>query len=99
MVNDMRYFKFDNGILISAYNQNFAKDIYNQVCINKFDNDDIEEVSKYEALGLFAESLSNNEVDMELFEQDKKTNKKSSKKTTTKTKKVTKKTTNKKTNK
>jgi len=65
MVNDMRYFKFDNGILISAYNQNFAKDIYNQVCINKFDNDDIEEVSKYEALGLFVEALSTNEADMD----------------------------------
>ena len=65
MVNDMRYYKFDNGIVISAYNENFAKGIYNQVCMNEFEDDDIEEVSKYEALGLFAESLSNNEVDMD----------------------------------
>ena len=65
MVNDMRYFKFDNGIVISAYNQNFAKGIYNQVCFNEFEDGDIEEVSKYEALGLFVESLSSNEVDMD----------------------------------
>ena len=65
MVNDMRYYKFDNGIVISAYNQVFAKDIYNQVCFDPIEDEDIEEVSKYEALGLFAESLSNNEVDMD----------------------------------
>ena len=64
MVNDMRYFKFDNGIIISAYNQVFAKDIYNQVCLNEFDDEDIEEVSKYEALGLFVEALYTNEADM-----------------------------------
>ena len=65
MVNDMRYYKFDNGIVISAYNQNFAKGIYNQVCFNEFEDDDIEEVSKYEALGLFVEALSTNEADMD----------------------------------
>ena len=65
MVNDMRYFKFDNGIVISAYNQVFAKDIYNQVCMNEFDDNDIEEVSKYEALGLFVEALYTNEADMD----------------------------------
>ena len=61
----MRYFKFDNGIVISAYNQNFAKGIYNQVCFNEFEDDDIEEVHKYEALGLFVEALSTNEADMD----------------------------------
>jgi len=65
MVNDMRYYKFDNGIVISAYNEVFAKGIYNQVCFNEFEDDDIEEVSKYEALGLFVEALSTNEADMD----------------------------------
>lgn len=68
MVNDMRYFKFDNGIVISAYNQVFAKDIYNQACMNEFEDDDIVEVNKYEALGFFVESLAVSESDLDSTE-------------------------------
>lgn len=61
---EMKYFKFGNGILISAESSELAKYIYNDICLVEVSDIDMEEVNRYEALGLFTEALGSNNSDM-----------------------------------
>ena len=61
MVNDMKYFEMDDCI-VAAYKVEDAKDIYIRSCNAPVDEADIVEISRYEALGKFTESMAKNET-------------------------------------